>query len=215
MRLVLAASSCLALAGCASMSKSECLYADWRAVGYEDGAAGAPATAVAARRQACARAGVTPNMGEYLAGRDVGLQEYCTAANGFSVGESGGAYSGVCGQHEEQAFLEQYRAGAHLYRLRDEVDSAHFALNQATGDLGSIKYAIAQTSITLVRPDLSVTERAAQVVELTHLSDEFERIERSIPALRSHVEAAEAELGSYQAQLASRSQVSRALVAAR
>ena len=37
----------LLLAGCAGgMSKKECLYADWRAIGYEDGAQGRDASAI-------------------------------------------------------------------------------------------------------------------------------------------------------------------------
>ena len=72
MRLVVFAIGAVLLTGCAGgLSKDECLYADWRAIGYEDGARGAPASAVSSHRQACAKkAGVTPDMSEYLAGRD-------------------------------------------------------------------------------------------------------------------------------------------------
>ena len=215
MRFALIATSCLTLASCASMSKSECLYADWRAIGYEDGAAGAPASAVSSRRQACAKAGVTPDMSEYLAGRDAGLVEYCTPTNGFSAGENGASYSGACGRHDEASFLEQYRAGARLYTLRERVRGADFALRQATGDLGAAKYAITQTSIALIRPELSVIDRAAYVVELTHLSEESERIERSLPGLRMGVETAEAELMAYESHLASRPSMGVSRVAAR
>jgi hypothetical protein len=215
MRLVLLAGSCLMLAGCASMSKNECLYADWRAIGFEDGANGAPATAVASRRQACAKAGVTPDMHAYLAGRDQGLVEYCTPANGFSAGESGYAYSGVCGRHDEASFLENYRSGARLYTLRDRVHGANHALLSATNDLNSIQHEIAETSISLIRSDISAVDRAAMVVELTQLAKESERVERAIPSLRMDVAAAEAELGSYEAQLASRPMLARARVATR
>jgi hypothetical protein len=215
MRFVLLACSCLTLASCASMSKSECVYADWRAIGYEDGANGHPASAVSSRRQACAKAGVTPDMSQYLAGRDAGLVEYCTPANGFSTGESGASYSGACGRHDEASFLEQYRAGARLYTLRDRFRSADFALRQATGDLGAAKYAITQTSIALIRPELSVADRAAYVVELTHLAEESERIERAIPGLRVNVETAEADLFAYESHLASRPMTGASRVAAR
>jgi hypothetical protein len=214
MRLLLLAAACCALSSCASMSKNECVYADWRAIGFEDGAAGAPSTAIASRRQACAAAGVTPNMSEYLAGRDAGLAEYCTPANGFSAGENGGAYSGVCGRHDEASFLDQYRAGAHLYLLRDRVRGASYALARANEDLAAMKYAIAQTAASLIRPELTVAERAARVIELTRLNEESERVERSLPALRSNVDIADAELMAYETQLASRPGA-RPLVAAR
>ncbi|MEZ5893062.1 MAG: DUF2799 domain-containing protein [Parvularculaceae bacterium] len=59
------------LGGCAGgLSKEECLVADWRAIGYEDGARGAPASAVSSHRQACARKPASrPTCAGYLAGR--------------------------------------------------------------------------------------------------------------------------------------------------
>ncbi len=49
------------LAGCASgMDSAECVTADWRAIGYEDGSQGRGTGAFAARRKACADHGVTP-----------------------------------------------------------------------------------------------------------------------------------------------------------
>jgi hypothetical protein len=213
MRFLLLAASACALSSCASMSKNECVYADWRAIGFEDGAAGASSTAISSRRQACAAAGVTPNMEEYLAGRDAGLVEYCTPMNGFAEGERGGAYSGVCGRHNEVAFLDQYRAGAHLFLLRDRARGASYALVRANENLGAMKFAITQTAALLIRPELSVADRAAAVVELQRLNEESERVERSLPALRTGVDIAEAELAAYETQLASRS--TRPLVAAR
>ncbi|MDP3740581.1 MAG: DUF2799 domain-containing protein [Hyphomonadaceae bacterium] len=215
MRFVLLACSCLSLAGCASMSKSECVYADWRAIGYEDGANGHTASVISSRRQACAKAGVTPDMDAYLAGRDAGLAEYCTPANGFSTGESGYSYNGVCGRHDEASFLEQHRLGARLYMLRERASSASYALRQANDDLGATRYAITQTATAIIRPDLTVAERAAQVVELTRLTEEGERIERSIPALRTNVDIAEAELHDYETHLASRALPVRSQVAVR
>lgn len=204
MRLVLIAATSLMLAGCASMSKDECLYADWRAVGFEDGAAGAPASAISSRRQACAKAGVTPDTLAYLDGREAGLFEYCTPANGFRAGESGASYSGVCARHGEASFLDQYRAGAHLYVLRDRVRAASHALHEATSELGAIDAAIVHASTSLVLPDLSVAERATLVVELTRLTSESDRVERVLPVLHTNLDIAEAELADYQFHLASR-----------
>jgi Protein of unknown function (DUF2799) len=212
MRFVLLASSCLMLTGCASMSKSECVYADWRAIGYEDGANGYPATAVSSRRQACAKAGVTPDMSEYLAGRDRGLEEYCTPANGFATGENGAGYNGVCGRHNEEAFLDHYRAGARLYTLRDRVRSAGYALRTANEHLGEIKFAITETTTGLIRPDLTVAQRAAEVVELTQLAQEGDRVERSLPSLQMELQLAEADLAAYEHQLASRPMLARVAV---
>src|SRR3990167_8939124 len=85
----------LLLAGCAGgMSKKECLYADWRAIGYEDGAQGRDASAIGSRRVACAdKAKVTPDMEAYLSGREKGLDQFCRPANGFDYGSRGDSRS--------------------------------------------------------------------------------------------------------------------------
>src|SRR5689334_5153962 len=211
MRFVLLAAACCALSSCASMSKSECVYADWRAIGFEDGAAGMPATVVSGRRQACAAAGVTPNMAEYLAGRDEGLDEYCTPANGFTSGEEGQPYTGACARHNETAFVEQHRLGSRLFVLRDRVRGANYALRQANEDLGATKARLTQTAVAILSPSLSVIDRATLIAQVKDLSEESERIERSMPALRTNLDVAQAELATYERQLASRP----ALVAAR
>ena len=73
----------LVVSGCASMNKEECLTADWRTVGFHDGAAGHTADGIDAHRQACAEYGVVPNLDRYLDGRKSGLKEYCRAARGY------------------------------------------------------------------------------------------------------------------------------------
>ena len=72
--------------GCASMDEDECRVADWRAIGYEDGASGRAASQLGERREACADHGVTPNFVAYRQGREEGLREYCTPAMGYRLG---------------------------------------------------------------------------------------------------------------------------------
>ena len=48
-----------AIAGCSTMSADECVTADWRTIGYEDGAAGREVSAISRHRKACAKHGVT------------------------------------------------------------------------------------------------------------------------------------------------------------
>ncbi len=73
--------ACLAVASCATMSESECLYADWYAIGLEDGAKGRHVSHVGKRRKACADAGVMPDMRDAcpnVAGRT--SSSLCTAS---------------------------------------------------------------------------------------------------------------------------------------
>lgn len=50
------------LSACASMSKDECLNANWKTIGYEDGSLGRPETTIQAHRKACAKINVTPDL---------------------------------------------------------------------------------------------------------------------------------------------------------
>ena len=51
------------LAGCSTgMGKDECLVADWRTIGYEDGLHGYTADRIGAHRVACAKHQIAPNL---------------------------------------------------------------------------------------------------------------------------------------------------------
>ncbi len=87
----------LTLAACANgMNSAECVTADWRAIGYEDGAQGRGTGSFGARRKACAEHGVTPDFQAYMAGRYKGLAQFCRPQNGYRLGTKGYRYTGVC-----------------------------------------------------------------------------------------------------------------------
>ena len=107
----------LALSGCASMSKDECLAVDWRTVGYEDGVEGYPGDQIAQHRKACAKYGVRADLALYQEGRNQGLLEFCQPTNGYNLGVRGAAYRGVCPAQIEPTFLRAYNAGHDLYAM--------------------------------------------------------------------------------------------------
>lgn len=111
------------------MSKEGRLYADWQAIGYEDGARGAPVSAISSRRQACVKQiGEAPDMAEYLAGREQGLRQFCQPSNGFRLGADGATYHGVCAGPEGDSFAAAYESGRHPYSLGSAVDSTGNAI---------------------------------------------------------------------------------------
>lgn len=190
------------LTGCAGMSKDECMLADWRAIGYEDGSRGAPVSAISGRRQACAKkAGVGVDMAAYLDGRDSGLYEYCTPSNGFAAGASGQHYSGVCSQHAEEEFLYEFSRGAELHRLTAKVRAADHALNDAHAELAGIRERTAYVETALVSTRTPMPARLEYIAELKHLSEERGRIESSLPKLERRRKRAEAQLADYHAGL--------------
>lgn len=203
MRILCAALFGLALAGCAGMSAEECLTADWRAIGYEDGARGAPVSAVSQRRQVCAKkADVTVDMTAYMAGRDAGLGEFCQPSNGYVLGSRGGAYNGVCAGPEDYDFVAAYEAGRQLYRLERAVGVIAGNIQKAHYDLDEIDEDIAYAEAALVAPETRHPERLLVLKDIKRLSEERGNIETAIIALnRDHVRAQE-ELADYRAFIA-------------
>ena len=120
--VVLAVSS-----GCASMSKSECVAADWLQRGVLDGSRGAPVSTLERHDQACAKASVVPNQAQYLEGYKQGLLIYCTAESGLSEGLSNSEYVGVCPSGMEAEFLASYIDGLELTLI--ELESQSFDLS--------------------------------------------------------------------------------------
>lgn len=110
---ILAVAFLLALGACSSsgMDEAECKTADWRAVGYEDGARGASPESFGARRKACAEHGVTAGFDRYLAGHAQGLEQYCKPQKGYRLGAGGTRYSGVCPDYLEPAYLAAHARG--------------------------------------------------------------------------------------------------------
>lgn len=204
MRIAASAFLFALLGGCAGgLSKEECLYADWRAIGYEDGARGAPASAVSSHRQACAKkAGVTPDMSEYLAGRDAGLRDYCQPTNGFAIGARGGPYYGVCTGHGEGAFTAAYQQGNQLYTLEGGVARAENALSAAHARLEDVEHKISHAEAALIAPETPHEDRVHILADLKNLNEEKRRIRDSFRPLRTDLQRAQEELADYRAFLA-------------
>ena len=106
----------LLLASCSTMNKSECLTADWRTIGYGDGARGYKASRIGDHRSACAEHGVRPDLNAYNSGREEGLNKYCTSTTGYNNGLSGYRYNGICAGHNERAFVEALNYGLAVYK---------------------------------------------------------------------------------------------------
>jgi hypothetical protein len=107
----------LPLGGCASLSKAECRSADWYDIGVRDGASGRQEEHIIEHAEACERVSVAPDRERWLAGRERGLERYCTVSNGLRVGRSGGSYSDVCFANGEFEFLRGFELGGKLHTL--------------------------------------------------------------------------------------------------
>ncbi len=104
----------LTLAGCAPVGKAECRAGDWARTGYEDGRDGRAPERFALYAQACAGTGQTADAAAYEAGREQGLQLYCTPQNAHALGKAGRALRPVCDAPSIAVPLERIEA-AHAF----------------------------------------------------------------------------------------------------
>ena len=120
-----------ALTGCASMSKDECLTADWRLIGFEDGASGRSPTDISERRKACASYGVTPDRAAYFEGYQEGVAAFCSYNRGLGDGTGGAAANRICPQDSD--YQAGYADGLDTYCSYDRGLSAGKSGVVATG----------------------------------------------------------------------------------
>ena len=186
------------LQSCASMSKDECLNADWRTIGYEDGAQGLPAGRIGAHRKDCAKYGIKPNLEVYLAGRREGLKQYCTPENGYKVGTAGGNYAGVCPPVLESGFLAAYKVGHQLFSLRNALNQVQSDLNLRHTELDKIKKRIEKKSLALIADKTTKKERIELLSDIKDLTDRKARVEHQIKGLQHELNRRAAELAAFE-----------------
>lgn len=188
----------LGLSSCATpVTKEECMAMDWRTVGFEDGAAGHPASRISVHRKACGEHGVAPDFDLYQAGRSEGLREYCTAANGYRIGAAGGDYAGVCPAQREEDFLKAYSEGREAHAMRERVTTTGNQLASARRDLERAEKALAKSKADAVDEEKTREERAAAVRDTAKLAEEVGKLKARIPQLEEDLAFHRRELDAY------------------
>lgn len=199
--------ACLALvvaltAGCASMSKEECRYVDWRTVGYEDGAAGRSASRLGDHRRACADHGVTPDLAAYNAGREAGMREFCQGHNGYRVGASGQVYYGTCPADLAPAFEQGYDRGRELYVRKQRVIDVDAGIAQRQAEIRRLEDGLARGAFVMVADASTAEERAQAVIDAKQGAERIGRLRKEIENLQADRVRYERELEDYEATVA-------------
>ncbi len=200
-RVVLVGICGLALAGCASMNKAECLVSDWQMIGYEDGAGGSGSERLAKHRKACAKHGVVPDLAAYKKGRAEGLQEYCQPTRGFALGRSGASYTGACPAELEANFLDAYKTGHHLWQLKTSVSSANRQIRSKKRELERVKKDLVAKEAALISDEATNEQRLALLAQIKDLYETRGRLQAEIEDLIIVRTQRQGELYAYQAEL--------------
>ena len=193
------------LGGCAGMDKSQCLTADWRTIGFEDGANGKAETAISSYRQDCADHGVAPDLNAYRLGHSEGSAVFCTSRSGFNVGKRGGSYQQSCSTALEEDFLAGYRDGKTLYDLQRELNQANSAVEKQQRLLTRLEQDITVKTELLVEDGLVKEERIqllddieALKLELVEAVDRLPALQQDVRRAQTQYQQAERRFSSYQ-----------------
>jgi hypothetical protein len=125
------------VAGCATLSESDCRAAQWSDIGFRDGRSGRPEDRIAEHTKACAKYEIAPDRVAYFEGREAGLQQYCTRRSGFQVGRYGGSYENVCSREEEREFLAGFGLGHSIYEAHGRLDDVDAQISRLEKQLES------------------------------------------------------------------------------
>lgn len=163
----------LLVTGCASLSPEQCRHADWRQIGFADGASGSSAARINDHAKACAEVGVLPNLDGYLSGREQGLQNYCRSENGFAVGRSGSvANIADCPEHMKTSFLDQYRHGQQVYMVEQDLARRRSRIYQNNSHIRRNNERIADIREELARKDLPDERRTVLLNDFNRLVEQ-------------------------------------------
>ena len=191
----------LSIAGCATMNREECLIADWRSVGFEDGRDGELTSYVRQHRKACAEHGVTPDLEQYLAGHSQGIAEYCQPDNAFQMGLRGRSYRGECPAGMDAAFVERHAEGYGLYERREKVDQLRREIERNRTKISEIQLTMNQKRRQLSSPDTPPEQRASIRAEIDQLFDQEQSRQREVWRLERRLRDAVSDLENYQSIL--------------
>ena len=159
------------LQGCASLSKNECLSANWEDVGVRDGANGRPEEYLIQHSKACAKVAVVPDRGAWLHGREQGLERFCVPHRAYQLGENGGGFDVViCRNFDQDRLVSAYEKGREVNRLG--------------GTLASLDGEIYDLRHELEREDLEHETRVSLAFRLGQLVYQRNDTERAYEAAR-------------------------------
>lgn len=203
MKTILLAAGCLAgltlLAGCATLSREQCLQGDWHGIGLADGQQGRTLDRLDDHRRACRDTPAIVNEAAYQAGREVGLRSYCTPVSGYRVAANGRGYNNVCPVTSEPDFLAGYVLGEQVRRARRDFDSAVSRVDRLASELESNQDDM-DTVINQIANAGEGTDMAVLRSRLNELRRDSRRLRDDLRGARYSVESASDRLQEVEAR---------------
>lgn len=179
------------LAGCAGLSKSECLALDWQQVGFEDGSKGLNPSNISSFQESCGKFDVVVDNDAYNQGHAQGVPIFCAPENGYDYGKSGYQYAVSC----PTAFNTEYRIGYEIYVAQSNITQIESVINSNEVTIGKLQTAIGEAFLRLDSGLLSVSEENQVRLSIESMESQILNYEsdsdRLIPALHDRQEVLE------------------------
>jgi hypothetical protein len=147
------------LSSCASMSKEECVSANWKEVGIKDGSLGRNALVFNDYVKSCAKTSATPDQSAYMSGRSEGLKTYCTIQKGYDKGRHNENYYGTCVDHNEKIYLDGRKLGLELYEQERLYTEAVGKVKKMDDDIAQVQNEIENLGAAARQKDLTSQQR--------------------------------------------------------
>ena len=167
------------LIACASLSKNECLQADWFELGYRDGSQGRSRAVFQKHYEACRDHNVKADRQTYFDGRKEGLKVFCTEQSGFEKGRAGRSYSYVCPPALDPEFMAGYERGREIYKYESKVSGLEKRLK-------TIEKQIQDLEKQLYAKDSGTKKRNQIRADLKSLDLEYREIVRELKYLEKN-----------------------------
>jgi len=177
----------LAFTACSTMNKSECLTANWKTIGYGDGANGYKSSRISQHRSACAEHGIAPDLNAYNAGRTQGLTQYCIPSRGYYKGLSGSHYNGVCTNHNEAAYLDAFNYGTAVYKEVRILDNMKREYSSEEHRIQQMERSIKHKEHQMISGKLSKLKAYKLLQETKEMSEEIGKAKINLSNLSSNI----------------------------
>ena len=135
MRALLFIGFSLALTGCATLTKEECLSGNWEEIGFRDGTNGKTSAFLQSHAKACEKTGVRPVQSLWEKGRKRGLPVYCVPSKAFSEGKSGRRVNAVCPAAKMPALQAANAKGLEYYQYTEELNALQYRIDEVDRQL--------------------------------------------------------------------------------
>ena len=179
----------LMLAGCASLSKAQCLEGDWYDIGLSDGESGMDSARFDEYVDTCAKYDVVPDFAKYSEGRTKGLEFFCTRSNGYSEGRQGRVYRNVCSGASEELFLEGHLLGYNVYSKVEIIESLVSSISDKIEQIESWEIELGEQRDQLTADIVDVGSRDSQdPQEFNDFSDKSAQLHQDITQARTQIE---------------------------